>query len=133
MLWRVVGYYAVRLTENALPPTRMSSRAAGIDVRSAYDVIPAAGGSLIRTDLAIQIPAECYGQLVLRYRLAPYHHIVMGGVTDEDYRGHLYVNLFNHPARPFQVFRGDYVAHLTYHKIFYPNVEMNSASEDSVQ
>jgi len=34
----------VKLIENALPPTRESSRAAGLDLRSAHDVvIPASG------------------------------------------------------------------------------------------
>jgi len=40
----------VKLTENALPPTRESSGTAGLDLRGAYDVsIPASGNGLIKT------------------------------------------------------------------------------------
>jgi len=102
----VLGY--VKLTENALPPTRESSGAAGLDLRSAYDVlIPASGNGLVKTDLAIQLPPGCYGRIAPRSGLALQHHIdVGGGVVDEDYRGNLCVILFNHSDRPFQIRRG---------------------------
>ena len=98
----------VKLTENALPPTRESSGAAGLDLRSAYDVlIPASGNGLVKTDLAIQLPPGCYGRIAPRSGLALQHHIdVGGGVIDEDYRGNLCVILFNHSDRPFQIRRG---------------------------
>jgi len=69
----------VKLTENALPPTRESSRAAGFDLRSAYDVvIPASGNGLVKTDLAIQLPPGCYGRIAPRSGLALHHHIDVG-------------------------------------------------------
>ena len=85
----------VKLTENALPPTRESSGAAGLDLKSAYDVlIPASGNELVKTDLAIQLPPVGYGRIAPRSGLALQHHIdVGGGVVDEDYRGNLHDSL----------------------------------------
>jgi deoxyuridine 5'-triphosphate nucleotidohydrolase len=98
----------VKLTENALPPTRESSSAAGLDLRSAHDVLfPASGNGLITTDLAIHLPSGYYGRIAPRFELALQHSIdVGGGVIDEDYRGNLCVILFNHSDRPFQIHRG---------------------------
>jgi dUTPase len=51
----------VKLTENALPPTRRSPKAADIDLRSPYDAtILARGKVLIKTDLHIKLPDSCY-------------------------------------------------------------------------
>jgi len=109
----------VKLTENALPPTRESSEAAGLDLKSAYDVsIPASGNGLVKTDLAIQLPPGCYGRIVPRSGLALRHHIDVGGdVIDENYRGNLGVILFNYSDRPLQIRRGDCVAQLICEKI----------------
>ena len=81
----------VKLTENALPPTRESLGAAGLHLRSACDVfIPASGNGLVKTDLAIQLPPGCYGRIAPLSGLALQHHIdVGGGVMDDDYRGNL--------------------------------------------
>ena len=47
----------VRLTENAIIPTRGSTWAAGIDLYSAYDLtVPARGLVSVVTDLQIQLP-----------------------------------------------------------------------------
>ena len=57
----------VKLTPNALPPTRGSSMAAGLDLKSAYNVtIPAYGKGVVETDLAILVPPGCYGRIAPR-------------------------------------------------------------------
>ena len=88
----------IKLTPNALPPTRGSSMTAGIDLKSAYDItIPAFGKGLVETDLAILVPTGCYGRIAPRSGLAIHHHIsVGGGVIDSDYRGNV--------CHPFQSF-----------------------------
>ena len=113
----------VKLTENALPPTRESLGAAGLHLRSACDVfIPASGNGLVKTGLAIQLPPGCYGRIAPRCGLALRHHIdVGGGVIDEDYRVNLCVILFNHSDRPFQIRWVDRVAQLIC-GIFYPDI-----------
>ena len=55
---------SVKLTENALSPTKESPKAAGFNLRSAYDlVIPDGGKELIKTDLEIKLPTGCYVEL----------------------------------------------------------------------
>jgi len=110
--------------ENALPPTTGLSGAAGLDLRSAYDVsIPASGNGLVKTVLAIQLPPGCYGRIAPRSGVSLRHHFdVGGGVIDEDYRGNLGVILFNHSDRPFQIRQGDRVAQLKCEKVFYPDI-----------
>jgi len=114
----------VKLTPNALPPTRGSSMAAGIDLKSAYDItIPAFGKGLVETDLTILVPTGCYGRIVPRSGLALHHHIsVGGGVIDADYRGNVCVIPFNHSGTPFQIRQGDRVAQLICEKIAYPEI-----------
>jgi dUTP pyrophosphatase len=113
----------VKLTENALPPVE-SSRAAGFDLRSAYDVvIPASGNGLVKTDLAIQLPPGRYGRIAPRSGLALHHHIDVGGVVDEDYRENVGVILFNHSNSPFQIYLGDGTAQLICQNIVYPTIK----------
>lgn len=46
-----------KLTDKALEPIRGSKRAAGFDLRSAYDVtVPAHGKAIVKTDLQVQVP-----------------------------------------------------------------------------
>jgi len=121
----------VKLTENALPPTKESPRAAGFDLKSAYSVvIPAGGNELVKTDLTIQLPTGCYGRIAPRSGLALHHHInVGGGVVDEDFHGNLSMILFNHSDKPFHIHRGDRVAQLICQKIFYPYLEVKELDE----
>jgi dUTP pyrophosphatase len=109
----------VKLTEKAFSP-KESSRAAGFDLKSAYDVvIPAGENALIQTDLAIQVPVGCYGRIAPRSGLAWHHKIsVLGGVVHEDYRGAICVILFNHSKTSFYVNRGLRVAQLICEKIY---------------
>ncbi|VVC95145.1 unnamed protein product, partial [Leptidea sinapis] len=69
-----------RLTENAYPPVRGSDKAAGFDLKSAYDyVVPARGKELVKTDLQIELPSECYGRVAPRSGLAVKNFIDVGG------------------------------------------------------
>jgi dUTP pyrophosphatase len=115
----------VRLTENAIIPTRGSTRAAGLDLYSSYDItIPARGNVSVATDLQILVPEGHYGRIAPRSGLALHHHIDVGaGVIDEDYRGNVAVILFNHSDKMFVVNRGDRVAQLICEKVYYPVLE----------
>lgn len=114
-----------KLTEQALEPVRGSAKAAGLDLRSAYDlVVPARGKALVKTDLQIQVPNGSYGRVAPRSGLALKNFIDVGaGVVDEDYRGNLGVVLFNHSDQEFEVKRGDRIAQLICERIFYPELE----------
>ena len=115
----------VRLTENAILPTRGSTLSAGLDLYSAYDVtVPARGLVSVVTDLQIHVPSGCYGRIAPRSGLALQHHIDVGaGVIDEEYRGNVTVILFNHSDKLFVINRGDRVAQLICEKIYDPVLE----------
>ncbi|XP_055858477.1 deoxyuridine 5'-triphosphate nucleotidohydrolase [Episyrphus balteatus] len=114
-----------KLTENAFEPVKGSAKAAGFDLRSAYDCsVPARGKQLVKTDLQIQVPEGSYGRVAPRSGLAVKNFIDVGaGVVDEDYRGNLGVVLFNHSDTDFEVKKGDRIAQLICEKIFYPELE----------
>ncbi|XP_038207213.1 deoxyuridine 5'-triphosphate nucleotidohydrolase [Zerene cesonia] len=114
-----------RLTENAFPPVKGSEKAAGYDLKSAYDyIVPARGKELVKTDLQIELPSECYGRVAPRSGLAVKNFIDVGaGVIDEDYRGNVGVVLFNHSDQDFIVKKGDRIAQLICERIYYPKLE----------
>ncbi|CAH2054573.1 unnamed protein product, partial [Iphiclides podalirius] len=114
-----------RLTEHAFPPVKGSEKAAGFDLKSAYDyVVLARGKELVKTDLQIQLPSGCYGRVAPRSGLAVKNFIDVGaGVIDEDYRGNVGVVLFNHSDQDFIVKKGDRIAQLICERIYYPELE----------
>ncbi|KAJ1526733.1 hypothetical protein ONE63_008313 [Megalurothrips usitatus] len=115
----------VKTTANAFSPLKGSAKAAGFDLRSAYEYeIPGRGKELVKTDLQIQLPSGCYGRVAPRSGLAWKCHIDVGaGVIDEDYRGTVGVVLFNHADTAFKVNKGDRIAQLICERIFYPDLQ----------
>ena len=121
-----------KLSESAILPVRGSEFAAGFDLASAYDlVIPAKGKGIVKTDLAIAVPAGTYARIAPRSGLAVKHFIDTGaGVVDYDYRGNVGVVLFNHADADFEIKKGDRVAQLILEKIsMAPCVEVTELSE----
>ena len=77
----------------------------------------------VKTDLAIALPALCYGRIAPRSGLAWKKFIDVGaGVIDADYRGNVGVILFNHAEEDFEVKVGDRVAQLILERIMTPPV-----------
>lgn len=121
-----------KLTDHAFAPVKGSVKAAGFDLKSAYDtVVPARGKAIVKTDLQIELPEGCYGRIAPRSGLAAKNFIDIGaGVVDEDYRGNLGVVMFNHADVDFNVAKGDRIAQLICERIFYPElVEAESLTE----
>ncbi|CAF4842268.1 deoxyuridine 5'-triphosphate nucleotidohydrolase [Pieris napi] len=121
-----------RLSEHAFPPVKGSEKAAGYDLKSAYNyTVPARGKELIKTDLQIELPSKCYGRVAPRSGLAVKNFIDVGaGVIDEDYRGNIGVVLFNHSDQDFVVKKGDRIAQLICERIYYPTLqEVSNLSE----
>ncbi|XP_042223584.1 deoxyuridine 5'-triphosphate nucleotidohydrolase-like [Homarus americanus] len=135
-----------KLSGNALTPSKGSKLAAGFDLSSyfnfnygneylksgnlfpffsAYDIVIAGQGkALIKTDIQVELPEDCYGRVAPRSGLSWKNHIDVGaGVIDRDYRGNVGVVLFNHAKTDFEVKKGDRVAQLICEKIVYPDIE----------
>merc|ERR1719486_411636 len=113
-----------KLSENAVLPTRGSDGAAGYDLSAAKAVTVAPHGkAIIPTDLAMAIPAGCYGRIAPRSSMAWKKHTDVGaGVVDMDYRGPVGVVLFNLGSEPVEIQRGDRVAQLVLERIATPAV-----------
>ncbi|VDC06160.1 unnamed protein product [Peniophora sp. CBMAI 1063] len=113
-----------RLSEKARLPTRGSALAAGYDLYSAEEkTIPARGKALVDTQISIAVPAGTYGRVAPRSGLASKFMIDTGaGVIDADYRGVVFVLLFNLSDQDFTVKEGDRIAQLIIEKIQTPEV-----------
>ncbi|KAF8076089.1 dUTP pyrophosphatase [Lyophyllum atratum] len=113
-----------RLSEKARLPTRGSPLSAGYDLYSAEKkVIPAHGKALIDTQISIAVPVGTYGRVAPRSGLASKFMIDTGaGVIDADYRGVVFVLLFNLSDKDFQVLEGDRIAQLIIERIYTPEV-----------
>ncbi|KAG2051356.1 dUTP pyrophosphatase [Suillus hirtellus] len=123
-----------RLSDKAKIPTRGSNLAAGYDLYSAEKkVIPAHGKALVDTQLSIAVPAGTYGRVAPRSGLASKFMIDTGaGVIDADYRGVVFVLLFNLSDKDFQVEEGDRIAQLIIERIYTPDVmEVDNLDETS--
>ena len=106
-------------------PTWGSPDAAGYDLYSADDkIIPAHGKMIIDTQISIATPPGTYGRIAPRSELATKNMIAIGtGVINADYRGIVFVLLFNHSDEDLKVKKGDQVAQLILEKIAAPKVE----------
>jgi len=121
-----------KLSDKAKIPTRGSLLAAGYDLYSAEKkVIPAHGKALVDTQLSIAVPAGTYGRVAPRSGLASKFMIDTGaGVIDADYRGVIFVLLYNLSDKDFQVEEGDRIAQLILERIYTPEImEVESLDE----
>lgn len=114
----------VKMSENAILPSRGSAQAAGLDLYSAYNyTINPMDKALIKTDLQMGIPEGCYGRVAPRSGLALKHFIhVGGGVIDRDYTGNVGVILYNFGKDEFNVTKGDRIAQFILEKIYIPTI-----------
>lgn len=112
----------MKLSDDAVVPTRSSPAAAGWDLCSADDdkiVIRAQETALIGTRLRLALPKKCYGRIAPRSGLACKHSLDVGaGVVDRDYRGEVKVLLFNFGTEDYVVRKGDRIAQLILERIY---------------
>eukprot|EP00928_Gymnodinium_smaydae_P022314 TRINITY_DN1878_c0_g2_i1.p1 TRINITY_DN1878_c0_g2~~TRINITY_DN1878_c0_g2_i1.p1 ORF type:complete len:493 (-),score=133.23 TRINITY_DN1878_c0_g2_i1:178-1656(-) len=102
------------LNSEATLPIRGSTQAAGFDLSAAQATsIPAGGKAIVKTGLAVAVPAGTYARIAPRSGLAAKRMIDVGaGVVDSDYRGEVGVVLFNHGTEDFPVAVGDRIAQM---------------------
>ncbi|KZT12874.1 dUTP diphosphatase [Laetiporus sulphureus 93-53] len=124
-----------RLSDKAKLPTRGSPLSAGYDLCSAENkVVPARGKAMVDTQLSIAVPPGTYGRVAPRSGLASKFMIDTGaGVIDADYRGVVYILLFNLSDEDFEVKEGDRVAQLILERILTPEVMEVQELEDTVR
>ena len=112
----------VRMSPDAVTPTRATEGSAGLDFYSPADyIIPPYNQLLIPTQIKLQIPLGYYGRLASKSGLAILHQLHVGaGVIDPDYTGEIMVLLINTASRVYNVTKGAPIAHLILEKISIP-------------
>lgn len=122
-----------KLSSAATAPKRATLGAAGYDLCSAEDtIVPAASRKMVRTDLAIAIPADHYGRIAPRSGLATKKGIDIGaGVIDSDYRGAVGLCIVNNGSTDFEIKCGDRVAQLLLERVDIPDVQIVDQLDDT--
>lgn len=70
----------LKAVPEAFPPSKESCKAAGFDLKSAFNyTVPARGKEIIDTGLKVQLPEGCYGRIAPRSGLAAKNFIDVGG------------------------------------------------------
>lgn len=125
----------VKLSDQAICPTRASSFSAGYDLYSPTEhIIKARGKILIKLDLKIKVPLGTYGRIAPRSGLAWNNHIDVGaGVVDSDYTGNVAIVLFNHGDSDMIITAGMRIAQLICEKIEYPALVVCDTLEHTIR
>lgn len=100
------------LDPNAHIPTQATPGSAGWDLYSLCDtIVPANSSQAIPTGVAVKFPDGYYGMVVPRSGLMFKHGVFAGtGIIDMDYRGSIYVMLFNTTKVDFVIKKHDRIA-----------------------
>jgi len=94
-------------------PIKATTDSAGYDLYSAEaKVIEPGNRSFISTKIKIQMPKQCFGQLLSRSSLAKQGVDVAAGLIDSDYTGEIKVLLVNNSNEMFPILPGDRIAQL---------------------
>ena len=112
----------VRMSPDAVTPTRATKGLAGLDFYSPADyIIPPHNQLLVPTRIKLQIPLGYYGRLASKSSLAILHQLHVGaGVIDPDYMGEIMVLLINTAPRVYNIAKGAPIAQLILEKISIP-------------
>ena len=112
----------VKMSTNAVTPTRATEGSVGLDFYSPADyIIPPHSQFLIPTQIKLQIPLGHYGRLASKSGLAILHQLHVGaGVTDPDYMGEIMILLIYTASRVHPIMKGDPIAQLILEKVSIP-------------
>ena len=110
-----------KLYKDVLIPKKGSALAAGYDLFCYSDkdiIIEPLGKARIPTGLSVELPHNTYGRVAPRSGLTWNKFLDIGaGVIDEDYRGQIFVILFNFSKENVTIKNGDKIAQLIVERI----------------
>ena len=112
----------VKMSSDAVTPTRATEKSVGLDFYSPADyIIPPYSQLLIPTQMKLRIPLGHYGRLASKSGLAILYHLHVGaGVIDPNYTGEIKVLLTNTALHAHSIVRGDPIAQLILEKVSLP-------------
>jgi len=104
----------LKLSENAIVPSRANESDAGYDLYALEDtIIPSRNRAMVKTGIAIAIPFNHVGLIWPRSGTAVKCGIdVLAGVVDSGYRGEVCIVLQNHSEHDYVVRAGDRAAQM---------------------
>lgn len=127
------------LREGARLPSYGTEQAAGADLYACLEeAVTIAPGEtkFIPTGIALEVPAHCAGLVYARSGLACKRGLAPAnkvGVIDSDYRGEIFVALYNHGGQPQSVENGERVAQLIITPVLQPGYEMVKELSDTAR
>jgi dUTP pyrophosphatase len=124
----------LRLSPEAVLPTRAHADDAGLDLYGLEDVLLAPGqGKVARTGIALELPAGHVGLVADRSSLAKRGVKTAGGVIDAGYRGELQIVLWNLSREEMQLRAGERIAQLLIMPVATPAVREVSSLGDTTR
>lgn len=126
-----------KLNGNAVLPSYAHPGDAGLDLFAVEDAVLHPGDSrLVRTGIAVELPAGCEAQVRPRSGLALKHGVTVlntPGTVDEGYRGEVGVILINHGREAFAVGAGMKIAQMVVQKVLRVDVEETGELSETVR
>lgn len=115
----------IKLSRNAIMPTRAHPWDAGLDLYAMYDgFIRCNSHHTFDTGVHVEIPEGYVGYIKSKSGLMVNHGITTDGTIDSHYTGPIKVCLFNHGGSKYEVKAGDKIAQLVIHKCELPELEV---------
>ena len=115
----------IKLSRNAIMPTRAHPWDAGLDLYAMYDgFIRCNSHHTFDTGVHVEIPEGYVGYIKSKSGLMVNHGITTDGTIDSHYTGPIKVCLFNHGGSKNEVKAGDKIAQLVIHKCELPELEV---------
>ena len=104
------------MSNSADVPSKKHESDIGYDISSAENIkITSNEVTLVKTGIAISLPAQCAGFVLPRSGLSTKHKITLinsPGLIDPGYTGELLVPLINHSTEDYEIKIGDRIAQL---------------------
>ena len=127
------------LREGAKLPTYGSSQAAGADLYACLEepvTIAPGETKFIPTGIALEVPEHCAGLVYARSGLACKRGLAPAnkvGVIDSDYRGEIFVVLYNHGNQAQTIESGERIAQIIITPVLQPGYEMVKNLSDTAR
>ena len=113
----------VLMNDDAIIPTRVSKRSAGLDLYSSIDVnIEVSSINKINTGIKTSLPENSYGPIRDKSSLAAKVLFTLGGVIDSDYTGEI-ILIMTSLIEPIKIKKGQKIAQLIISNIMYPEIK----------
>ena len=113
----------VLINDDAIIPTRVSKRSAGLDLYSSIDVNIEVGSiKKINTGICISLSQNSYESIRDKSSLAAKGLLTLGGVIDSDYTGEIIV-IMTSLIEPINIKQGQKIAQLVVSNIMYPEIK----------